>query len=283
MTIEVRTKAQFEAALKIPNSIIDILEGIYELVTYGSEAPFIRLFGKAELTVEARGSSQPRVEAWGSSQPRVEAWGSSQPRVVAWESSQPRVEAWGSSQPRVEAWESSQPRVVAWESSQPRVEASGFVQLSLLGKIVAKAAAKVAVLIEGDGPKVTGGKQIRRQLFKNGKGWCEYYGVPVKAGKAIVFKALDKDLRSSHGLVYPVGATVKSDGWNKNECDQGLHFIPTPKMGYEFAPEAERFVACEVAVKDMLVFSTGSYPNKAKAPECKVLYECNDDGEEIKK
>ena len=136
--IEVRTQVEFEAAVKMPDAVIAILEGSYRLVTRAAEVLKFVLYGESKLNVEARGSSQPHVEAWESSQPHVVARGSSQPHVVAWESSQPHVVAWessqphvvarGSSQPHVEAWESSQPHVEAWESSQPHVEAWGSSQ-----------------------------------------------------------------------------------------------------------------------------------------------------------
>jgi hypothetical protein len=139
------------------------------------------------------------------------------------------------------------------------------------------------VLIEGDRAKVEGGKQTMRVAPKDGQSWCEYYGVPVKNGKAILFKVVDKNLRSFRGLVYKIGSRVKSCEWDEEECSHGLHFVPRVFMANEFAQALDslRYIACEVLVKDLLVFPFGSYPNKAKAPSCKVLYEVDEDGRKL--
>jgi hypothetical protein len=181
----------------------------------------------------------------------------------------------------VVAWDSSQPRVEARDSSQPRVEASALCQLSICGAVIAKCSAKVAVLIEGKGAKVTGGRQVLYNKFHDGKSWCDYYGVPVEGGKAVLYKVVNQDFKSPRGLVYPIGGTVESDGWDALECSKGLHFSPCVDMAREFYSldgAKCRYLACEVEVKDLLVFPDGEYPNKAKAPSCKVLYEVDEDG-----
>jgi hypothetical protein len=350
-TVEVRTQEQLEAALKLPETCISLVEGSYDLVTKGEEAPLLWVSSGVELRVEAWGnsqpwitawgnsqpwitargnsqprvtareSSQPRVVAWESGQPRVEAWGDSQPRIKAcdrsqprvearensqprvtacdnsqpridaWHSSQPRVEAWGNSQPRITAWGDSQPRVEACDSSQPRVDARGngkpyveafaFCQLSVRGSVTARCSPKVSVLIEGEGAKVIGGKKTRKTAFKGGRAWCHHYGVPIRRGKVVLYKVVDGNLRSSQGTAYPIGGTVESDGWDELECSSGLHFSPCVAMTNGFAVDdwpKRRYIACEVAVKDLLVFPNGSFPHKAKAPSCKVLYEVDEDG-----
>ncbi|MFO0919461.1 MAG: hypothetical protein U0872_14270 [Planctomycetaceae bacterium] len=82
MRVEVRTQAEFDAALTAGNTAVCV-SGDFSLVTTGAQAPEIVLFAAANLRVEAWGSSRPSVVAWGSSQPSVEARESSQPRVVA--------------------------------------------------------------------------------------------------------------------------------------------------------------------------------------------------------
>ena len=311
--IQCTTQAAAEMALKAdPNAEIEMVKGEFKLsigntdspwlivnagvslnvVAWGSSQPRVVAWGSSQLRVEARESSRPRVVAWGSSQPRVEAWessrprvvarGSSQPRVVAWESSRPRVVAWGSSQPRVVAWESSRPRVEAWESSQPRVVARGFVQLSLLGKVIAKATASVSVLIDGPA-KVTGGRQV---TVKRGtpKQWCDYYGVAVKAGIATLFKAVDDNFMSPHGGNYTPGTAPVAEYWDggKKECGGGLHFSPSPVMARSFNPKATRYVACSVRLKDMVVHPNGYYPEKIKAKGCCTpTWEVDEDGETV--
>ena len=283
MTIQVKTQAELEAALT-KNDIIEMSKGNFMVNVTGSQSPQLVVCGKASLVLVARESSQPRVEAWGSSQPRVEAWESSQPRVEAWESSQPRVEAWGSSQPRVEARESSQPRVEAWGSSQPRVVARGWAQLSIFGQVIVKAVASVAVLIEGIGGKVTGGKQTRRPEIATGKEWCDYYGVPIVRGVAVLYKALDNDFKASHGLSYAPGTMPKAPDWDGGEveCGGGLHFSPHPQMARAFKDEATRFVACPVKVSEIVVHKAAEYLEKVKAPRvCAPCWEVDEDGERV--
>src|SRR3990167_8199551 len=313
MTIQVKTQAELEAALT-KNDIIEMSKGNFMVKLKGSQSPQLVVCGKASLVLVARESSQPRVEAWGSSQPRVEAWessqprvearGSSQPRVVAWGSSQPhvvawgssqprveargssqpRVEAWGSSQPRVEARESSQPRVEAWESSQPRVVARGWAQLSIFGQVIVKAVASVAVLIEGIGGKVTGGKQTRRPEIATGKEWCDYYGVPIVRGVAVLYKALDNDFKATHGLSYAPGTMPKAPDWDGGEveCGGGLHFSPHPQMARAFKDEETRVVACPVKVSEIVVHKAAEYLEKVKAPRvCAPCWEVDEDEERV--
>ena len=233
-TVEVRTEAEFTAAIVMPDTLVDLMEGIYSLVTKGLEAPWIRLRAGVKLSVVAQGSSQPHVEAWGS--------------------------------------------------SQPHVVASAFVQLSLLGKVVAKCSAKVSVLIKGDDPKVEGGNQIKMP-YATTNDWCEYHGLEVKNGAALVYKGLNKDGKSNRGLEYKVGETVQCDQWNDVECDAGLHFVPHPSMAAQFFNnplDCVRFVACEIMLSDSMVFLTGAYPFKIKSKNCKVLFECDRYGKEIK-
>ena len=271
--IKVKTQAALNGALaKNPNAELTLTSGSFSVRVEASASPLFVVEAGVEL----------RVEAWGSSQPRVEARGSSQPHVVAWESSQPRVVAWESSQPRVEAWESSQPRVEAWESSQPRVEAWGYVQLSLLGRVIAKISAKVSVLIEGSA-EVQGGQQTRVSR-STAEEWCDYYGVAVKDGIATLYKALDENFVSPHGISYAPGAMPVAEDWDggARECGGGLHFSPTPAMARAFNAKAKRFCACPVRLAGIAVHSDGGYPEKVKARGvCAPCYEVDEDGERI--
>jgi hypothetical protein len=237
------------------------------VVAWGSSQPHVVARGSSQPHVVARESSQPHVVAWGSSQPHVVAWGSSQPHVEAWGSSQPHVVAWGSSQPHVVARESSQPHVVAWESSQPHVVATGYAQLSLAGAVIVTAGPTNAVLARGTGAKITGGNIIRYDVATPEE-WCEYYGVAVVGGVATLYKAIQDDYRSTHGISYAPGSSPVAPDWDggKAECGGGLHFSPHPVMALEFCPDAKRYVACPVALEDMRPpHDDDSYPQKIKA------------------
>ena len=275
--ILVRTQAELDVALKQHGEMeIELVEGGFLVTLTGTDAPWFVVHTKASLC----------LIAWGSSQPRVEAWESSQPRVEAWESSQPRVVARGSSQPRVVAWGSSQPRVVARGSSQPRVEACGLVQLSIFGRVIAKASASVAVLIEGSSGKVTGGKQTRRQEIATGKAWCGYYGVPIVRGVAVLYKALDANFEASDNLIYTPGTMPTAPDWDggEAECGGGLHFSPHPHMAQAFKENAETFVACPVKVSEIVVHKNAQFPEKVKAPRvCAPCWQVDEEGEPVKK
>ena len=261
--ISIKTQLELQAVLAInPNAEVEFWEGDFDISVGGSSTPLFKVHAGVSL----------RVVAWESSQPRVEAWGSSQPRVVAW----------GSSQPRVEARESSQPRVVAWESSQPCVVAWGFVQLSIFGKVVAKVSAHVAVQIEG-AAEVEGGQQVRVER-STPQDWCDYYGVQVKKGIAILYKGVNGEFKTSREFAYVPGTTPIAPDWDggEQECGGGLHFSPSPAMTREFEPDATKFIACPVALSEIAVHSNGVYPQKVKAPGCcGPVYEVDENGEPV--
>jgi hypothetical protein len=145
----------------------------------------------------------------------------------------------------------------------------GYVQLSVFGHVTAKVTAKVAVLIEGIGAKITGGKKtiIKKSTAKE---WCDYYGLPIKKGVVVLFKALDDNYKSGHGFLYKPGTVPIAPDWDggKEECGGGLHFSPHPIMTQEFMPKAKRYMACPVKLSDIVVHPNGSYPQKIKSKGC---------------
>ncbi len=243
--IEVQTQRELDNALKKqkPGDTIVCLGGTWDnpLIVRGSSR------------VEAWGSSS--VEARGSS--RVVAWGSS--RVVARESSS--VEARGSS--RVVARESS--RVEARESSS--VEASKYVPVQRFGTT----------------PQVKGGVliDIPDVSEMTAREWCDYYGVKVERGYAILFKAVDDDLSTSRarrvGLTYTVGTKVVAPDWAPHkDCGNGLHASPSPHMALGYNSGATRFVKVKAKLADLVVID-----DKIKAPALSVVVEVGRWGDEI--
>jgi len=187
-------------------------------------------------------TGQQSVVAWGSS--HVVAWGSS--HVVAWESS--HVEAWGRS--HVEAWGRS--HVEAWGRSH--VEASKYNSVTIFGKSV----------------EARGGVQIHIPEILTAKEWCDYYGVNIKKGIAVLFKATDENFETQKGVKYLPKTIPEAPDWDggKKECGGGLHFSPHPQMALEFRSDAKRFVACPVQVKDIVVHKNAVHPQKIKAKKC---------------
>lgn len=109
-------------------------------------------------------------------------------------------------------------------------------------------------------------------------------GVEMKRGKAVLFKRVGKDFGTQNGIRYKPGTVVKAPDWDSGtaECGGGLHFCGDPRGGDLFrSNEGDRYVACEVAVKDIVVHARASYPDKVKAPRCKVLFECDREGKAV--
>jgi len=98
--------------------------------------------------------------------------------------------------------------------------------------------------------------------------WCEYYGIAVSDGVAVLFKGVDAKYRSPRGAVYAPGTTPEAIDWDGGmvECGGGLHFSPSPRSTLEFATDAVKFVACPVRLSDMRPpKETDLYPAKIKA------------------
>jgi hypothetical protein len=268
------------------------------VVAYDSSQPTVVANGSSQPTVVAYDSSQPRVVAYGSSQPRVEAndssqptvvaYGSSQPRVEANDSSQPRVEAYGSSQPRVVAYDSSQPTVVAYDSSQPTVVAYGICQLVVKGAVKVTASALVAIAVLGGTPAITGGGFVSRMDISTPEKWCDFHGVKVHAGVAILFKAVTQQYKppchQGSTVVYTPGTTPVAPDWDggNRECGGGLHFSPNIPATRKFHSDNPRWVACPVALEGLCVHPNGDHPDKVKARGCAApVWEVDRDGDPV--
>jgi hypothetical protein len=225
--------------------------------------------------VTARENSQ--VTARENSQ--VTAWGNSQ--VTARENSQ--VTARENSQ--VTARENSQ--VTARENSQ--VTARGNSQVTAWGYAFVRAfsarritASPLCIIARHAGNIVVeGGQVLECPAPATPPAWCDFYGVTVVAGVATLYKAVNADGRSPHGCDYSPGLTPVAPDWDggERECGGGLHFSPHPIMALEFHTSAKRFMACPVALDDIVVHPNGSYPEKVKARGCVgPTVECDRDG-----
>ena len=187
------------------------------------------------------------------------------------------VEAWGSSS--VVARESS--RVVARESSS--VEAYAASALSLFGiRVSAKATAKVAVHLH-DKSTCNGGVQIPVNRPQTPEEWCEWYGVEIHNGHALLYKAVDNNFSSPYGASYSPGTHTTASDWDGGEveCGRGLHFCSTPTGSKAFNDSATKFIACLVPLSEIAVHPNGSSPEKIKSKSCWNHYECDQFGELI--
>jgi hypothetical protein len=199
------------------------------------------------------------VEAWESS--HVEAWGSS------------HVEARGSS--HVEAWESS--HVEAWESSHVEARGSSSVHvqseyptIELFGFAVAIVLAKC------------------KNILKKSR-TCSVVRPKPKARRAIVFKRVSKDLqtqeKSPNQTDWKIGSTVEHPNWKpeSGECGAGkFHACSRPYFCDQFRSiQGDRYVAIEVAVKDLFAWDGGNYPHKIGFRKGTVLHECDRYGSKL--
>ncbi len=199
---------------------------------------WIRVATTGPHTIRVQASAT--VEACDSA--TVEAWGSA------------TVKAWGSA--TVEACDSA--TVEACDSAT--VEAWGTTHVAARGRSRVSARPYVAVHLHSAQAQVTGGLVIDvTQLDLNDPAtWCEHHGVAVEEGRAVLYKAVDKDLAAGRGYIlttYPVGASVEATDWrDNNECGGGLHLSPRLEQAgsYEQGPaDTRRYLRCTVALTDL--------------------------------
>ena len=106
--------------------------------------------------------------------------------------------------------------------------------------------------------------------------WCEHHGVEVTDGVATLFKAVDSDFNSYHGLSYAPGSQPQAADWDggEQECGGGIHLSPRPGLAMARTYGAQRFLACPVRVADIVVHPAGDYQDVVKVPAvCAPVYE----------
>jgi hypothetical protein len=161
------------------------------------------------------------------------------------------------------------------------VRAYGSASVEAYGSASVSATPFVAVQRHGDRAKVSGGVLIQIPPLDTAKQFCEFYGIKASRGTVTVYKAVGNSYTSEHGATYTPGGTTSCDDWSAEpRCGGGLHFSPRPFMARKYSG-GPRFVACRVKLTDLVVIRDYGTPDKVKAPRCKVLYECNEDGEKL--
>jgi hypothetical protein len=116
--------------------------------------------------------------------------------------------------------------------------------------------------------------------------WAQYHGVEYESHKnaaddeLIVYKAVDKDLKSGRGFAYPIGETVEDPDWKPGDfCGNGLHLSPHPHQAQAYFSEATRFLECAVKVSELSIIDGNSTDiPKLKARRVRVLREVTIDG-----
>jgi len=110
-------------------------------------------------------------------------------------------------------------------------------------------------------------------------------------GMALLYKRTADDFGtrppdgSNQRVSYLPDTEVIAPDWDpspERECGRGLHLCPTPACCDQFRSDCgDRYVACAVAVADILVHPQPEYPGKIRARSCRVLYECDREGKRI--
>jgi len=233
-----------------------------------TDACRVRVLSSAQVTA----SGQVHVWAWGQAavtgleDSAIEAWGSA------------TVMATGSG--TVEARENA----IVLAGGTVRVRAVGGAMVRARGRAQIEATDGVSITRHSRAATVSGGRVTDAVRFATPQEWCEYYGVEVNDGVAILFKAVDEDFNSYHGMPYRPGTEPSAPDWDggEQECGGGLHFSPRPTFALPRPTDSMRFVACPVRLEDIVVFPQGDYPDQVKAPAvCAPVYEVDEDGRPV--
>ena len=162
------------------------------------------------------------------------------------------------------------------------VRASGSASVRAYGSASVSASKYVAVHRLSMRSTIDGGVVITPPDLTDAKSWCDYYGITVSRGFAVLYKGVNAEFISDHGTSYAPGSKPAAPDWNdRNECGGGLHFSPSPHLTRVYCDPA-RFVAVKVKVSELVPIGTEGSSDKVKAPRCAVLYECDEDGNEIR-
>jgi len=197
-------------------------------------------------------TGSPTMVSWGQSSPRMESWGQSSPTMVSWEQSSPRMVSWGQSSVTGKVGCYSQPTL--WRYGSSKIDIPG------------------ATILEP--PEV-----------KTAEEWLDYYGIEVKKGVAVLYKAVDDEFISSRNFAYKPGTKPKCDDWDPSPdrlCGGGLHFCPAPSVALAYNSDATKFVACPVKVDSIVVYESAHVSDKVRAPEvAKTVWECTINGDPV--
>jgi hypothetical protein len=172
------------------------------------------------------------------------------------------------------AWESS--RVEAWESSS--VVARGSSRVEAWGSSRVEAGKYVAVHLHSQSITLIGGVVIDMTSVDrtDPQSWLDLYGGTVRDGWLTVYKGVDAEYRSAHGVAYPVGETVTASDWDPvAECGRGLHFSPSPAATEAYCTPV-RYLECEVELAGIVQLS-----DKVKAGSCRVVREVDRWGDPV--
>jgi len=186
----------------------------------------------------------------------------------------------------VRAYDSAQ----VWASDSAQVRAYGSAQVRAYGSAQVTAHGRASVIRFSPSAICRGNVLDLTVWPKTTEEWLTRYSIRTVDGKVVLYKGLNQDWRSPHGLGYKPDTTVTAPDWvdDGRECGAGLHFCWCPSACDQFNVDYKPFshyVACKVAVADIRVYRNDGvqFPDKVRARTCKVLYEVDREGKRVSK
>ena len=163
------------------------------------------------------------------------------------------------------------------------VRAFGSATVWASDSATVSAAKYVAVHQHSRHAAITGGHLIVVPDIATVDDWFDYHGVNATDGHVVLYKAVDDQLRSGRGMPYPLGEVVEAPDWSPvDECGGGLHLCATAHHATAYFPPASRWLACRVAVADLVVITDGAgRSDKVKARRVEVLHEVDIHGRPV--
>ena len=119
--------------------------------------------------------------------------------------------------------------------------------------------------------------------------WLENQGVEITGEKVILFKKVSKDFKTQENTknetIWTIGNLIEHGNYNPKtqECGEGkFHACSRPYFCDEFRNlKDDVYIAIEINVDDLYVWSAAMYPHKIAFRASKVLYQCDRRGNKI--
>ena len=88
----------------------------------------------------------------------------------------------------------------------------------------------VSVTTHGMRMTVNGGNVNRASTPQTAQEWCAHYDVEINDDVATLYKAVDAEFKSYHGMSYLPGTQPQAPDWDggEEECGGGIHLSPRP-------------------------------------------------------
>jgi len=190
------------------------------------------------------------------------------------------------------ARESSQVHNVAWASSQVHNVARAYSVVTCLNACASLVlhGFAVGILPVGLRVKITKSKTAHVQRFKPlADNFFTRHDLPEKAKKYSLFKRVSSEFKTQekthNETLWLPGTTVEHKAWapENDECGAGkFHAVARPYFGDEFRSNLEdRYIAIEIAAKDLYEWKNPQYPHKIAFRKGTVLYECDKYGNKV--